>query len=314
MAYKTGKHKSSKKANTEDMAKALYARLTETVMNLVTSDGWTGMLHAMVQKNGTEIGRYSFGNMLLIWSQMPEATAVCSYNAWLERGRQVRKGEKALRINAPVKVRERNALGEAETNPDGTEKTWTTFRLVPVFDVSQTDVIDPAKADTAPAQPVAKLLQGEAPEGMWEALVAQIEERGYTVGYGDTGEANGVTVPVTQRVLIKDGLPAAQAVKTLAHELAHLMCGHVENLAEYRQHRGRMECEAESTAYMISAYFGLDSSVYTAPYIGSWAGKTAEEIEKTVMAVGDKVTRTFRMFLASIQAPAAEQVSQMLDA
>src|SRR5215217_6662352 len=41
---------------------------------------------------------YSLANTLLIAAQNPDATKVAGYRKWQEMGRQVRKGEKAIKI------------------------------------------------------------------------------------------------------------------------------------------------------------------------------------------------------------------------
>ena len=45
---------------------------------------------------------YSVSNQLLIVTLFPSATAVAGYTAWTALGRQVRRGETALRILAPT--------------------------------------------------------------------------------------------------------------------------------------------------------------------------------------------------------------------
>ncbi|MEM0983977.1 MAG: ArdC family protein, partial [Planctomycetota bacterium] len=52
--------------------------------------------------------RYSFGNMMLILAQQPDATRVAGFQTWRSLGRNVRKGEKGLVIIAPVKLRRGN--------------------------------------------------------------------------------------------------------------------------------------------------------------------------------------------------------------
>jgi hypothetical protein len=46
--------------------------------------------------------RYSFANQILIVSQCPHATRVAGFKKWLELDRCVRKGERSLRIFAPI--------------------------------------------------------------------------------------------------------------------------------------------------------------------------------------------------------------------
>ena len=56
--------------------------------------------------------RYSWGNILLIYSQRPEATHVGGFHFWLTLGRHVRKGEKGIVILAPMVGRKRDADDE----------------------------------------------------------------------------------------------------------------------------------------------------------------------------------------------------------
>ena len=60
--------------------------------------------------------------------QRPDATQVAGYKKWPELNRHVKKGETALRIFAPLVYK--NEEDEPEVRG---------FRLVSVFDVSQTD-------------------------------------------------------------------------------------------------------------------------------------------------------------------------------
>ncbi len=75
---------------------------------------------------------------------------------------------------------------------------------------------------------------------------------------------------------VRPDVADAHAVKTLAHELAHIECGHTTDGYDYRGCRGQAEAEAESIAYIIAAWAGLDAGAYTVPYIAGWsAGDTA---------------------------------------
>ena len=80
--------------------------------------------------------KYSFGNVLMILSQKPDATHVAGFHTWRQMGRFVKKGEKGIVIIAPMLIRKRD-----ERDSDGAEeaKPVLRFRGVYVFDVSQTD-------------------------------------------------------------------------------------------------------------------------------------------------------------------------------
>jgi hypothetical protein len=86
--------------------------------------------------------KYSPRNAMLIVMQAPEAIEVAGFKAWQERGRQVRKGEHGIRILAPAG----RAAGTEPTEADPEGKPGRQFfRLTAVFDITQTEPIEPAK-------------------------------------------------------------------------------------------------------------------------------------------------------------------------
>src|SRR3954466_8259986 len=62
--------------------------------------------------------QYSFGNVLLILSQKPDATRVAGYHTWKSLGRQVRRGEKGIRIIVPMRGRAKVDAGETDVPSD----------------------------------------------------------------------------------------------------------------------------------------------------------------------------------------------------
>lgn len=81
--------------------------------------------------------RYSFGNVLLILSQKPDATHVAGFGTWKQMGRFVKKGEKGIVIIAPMSIRPKEQ--EPANEPVKPSRPILRFRGVYVFDVSQTD-------------------------------------------------------------------------------------------------------------------------------------------------------------------------------
>ena len=79
---------------------------------------------------------YSFRNTLLIVAQYPEATNLAGFHAWKKFGRHVRKHEKGIAIVAPLIFKK-----ESDDNDKGdqTDMTVNGFKVVYVFDVSQTE-------------------------------------------------------------------------------------------------------------------------------------------------------------------------------
>jgi N-terminal domain of anti-restriction factor ArdC len=60
------------------------------------------------------MGNYSFGNILEIARQRPVATRVAGMYTWNQLGRKVRKGERGIRILAPIVGVKRKKDEEAE--------------------------------------------------------------------------------------------------------------------------------------------------------------------------------------------------------
>ena len=84
--------------------------------------------------------QYSATNVLLIQGQCPDATRVAGFRTWKKHGRFVRKGEKAIRIIAPLVRRFPHEADDDGDQPDDQQlRALLGFKVVSVFDVSQTD-------------------------------------------------------------------------------------------------------------------------------------------------------------------------------
>jgi len=274
----------------EERLEAMHEVLVAKTAALTTSEGWIEYLNF-----ASKFRQYSLNNTLLILCQRPDATHVASYKKWVELGRQVRKGEKSLQIFAPMtRKREDKETGEEKRYISG-------FRLVPVFDVSQTEG-DPIPEPVLPA-----LLDGEAPEGLWDALLTIVDASGYHVERGDCHGANGFTRPSERLIMVRDDVSDAQATKTLIHEIGHMLlhCGEEGgHTADAMMHRSIAEVEAESVAYIVANVHGLPTEDYSLPYVAGWSDGKPE----AVAATADRVLRCAKQILA-ITEPAEEVVA-----
>ncbi|MBK8458819.1 MAG: hypothetical protein IPL43_00200 [Micropruina sp.] len=208
----TGEQRAAAEATRRDTVELLHQQLASRVGEMGRGEEWQRWLTF-----ASSFHRYSFNNTVLIWAQQPEASLVAGYRAWQAKGRQVRRGESAIRVLGPVtrRVPKLNAAGDPARDAAGKPVTVSQIvgvKPVSVFDVSQTD------GEPLPAPPEARLLTGQAPPGLWEALTDLIESQGYTVQRGDCGDANGITVFDEKLVRVRSDVDDAQAVKTLAHE------------------------------------------------------------------------------------------------
>jgi hypothetical protein len=311
------------RAAREAKLEALQEQLSGSVAALVTGEDWKRALTFAAQFRGR-----SFGNTMLIAAQhfaaynegrvpAPTPTYVAGFHQWLSLGRSVTKGQHGYGILAPVTGRfasftpddpnswrrlgrnEKPLTGEyARTRMIGVKPTY-------VWDISQTT------GDPVPELPRPTLLQGQAPLGLWDGLADRITAAGFELLVSSAaaiGGANGLTDFLAREVSVRMDMDEAAQVKTLAHELGHVLL-HAppenalssEAAADATLHRGIAEVEAESVALMVGAAHGLDTSSYTVPYVSTWAasvpGKnpvevvqsTAERVRATALGILDKV-------------------------
>ena len=287
---------------------ALHEQLTGAVERLISGTDWARALEFAARFRSR-----SFNNTLLIWTQHqsafeagrvpdPMPTYVAGFKQWQTLGRSVLKGQSGYMIQAPVTARfatstplsaeswRRLERFEKPRPGEAVRAKMVGVRPAYVWDVSQT------AGDPVPERPRPTLLEGEAPAGLWDGLAELIHGQGFTLmrvpHEGMIGGANGVTNYTDRTVAVRENMDSAAQVKTLAHELAHVML-HGPDSSEAVAHRGIGEVEAESVALMIGAAHDLDTSDYTIPYVSSWAssveGKTPIEV---VQATGERVRST----------------------
>lgn len=250
-------------------------KLEEGVKELFTSERYTEYLKTM-----SKFYKYSFHNTVLIALQRPEATLVAGYSAWQKNfHRQVKKGEKGIQIIAPSQRKEKELVEkfDPETNEpilgsDGQPETEVVehvvsdFRVVRVFDVSQT-YGEPLPEIAIPD------LTGQV-QNFPLFLQAVKEFSPVPIRFGETeGEANGYYSNKKKEIVVKADMSESQTIKTLIHEIAHANLHDrevLEQAGEEKDQRTR-EIEAESIAYTVCQYFGLDTSDYSFPYIAGWS-------------------------------------------
>ncbi|MFC0456210.1 ArdC-like ssDNA-binding domain-containing protein [Arthrobacter liuii] len=269
---KNGKSPEQRRAEAE----TLQASIAEQVEELRSSEAWTRFLDF-----AQSFHRYSINNLLLILAQKPEAIHVAGYRTWQKLGRQVRKGEHGIRIFGGRDV---VTTEEDERTGEETEHRTRRFFPVSVFDMSQTDPTDPDAEDPST---IAHKLTGEDPAGIVEAVSDYLTGQGWTVEREPIpGAANGyTTTDGSRRVVVEADLSPAQAAKTALHEAAHVILHAEEDPAEYVQHRGVKETEAESVAYIVAGILGLDTSAYSIGYVAGWSKGEAETIKETAARV-----------------------------
>lgn len=274
MARKIKTTKSPEERRAE--AESLHATIAQQVEELRNSAAWTRFLTF-----AQAFHRYSLNNLLLILAQNPQATHVAGYRTWQKLGRQVRKGERGIRI---LGIRDVHKTIEDEQNDEEKEERRVKFFPVSVFDMAQTDPIDPEADDPST---LAHRLRGDDPLGILAAVTDYLTSQGWTVEReAIPGETNGyTTTDGTRRVVVDANLSPAQAAKTALHEAAHVILHAEQDPAEYVEHRGIKETEAESAAFIVAGILGLDTSAYSFGYIAGWSNGDAKTIKATAANV-----------------------------
>jgi antirestriction protein ArdC len=246
----------------------LLRRLGAQVEQLTTSDEWLRWLDV-----ASRLHDYSFGNQMLIMCQRPDATRIAGYRAWQQMGRQVRKGEKGIKIFAPMVVKRRDSEDQ--------DNAVLLFRIVHVFALEQTDG-EPLPEIEWP------MLTMMPDVGLYGRLAAVCDASGVTLRSAAAGAnaARGWYEPESRTITVVESLPAAQQCKTLLHELAHSLdpgCHELRNETP----RAERELVAESASYIVAKRLGLDVDDVSTHYVASWGGQPneLERIAGRVLAV-----------------------------
>lgn len=202
--------------------------------------------------------RYSWGNILLIYSQRPQATHVAGFHSWLKLHRYVRKGERGIVILAPM-------IGKKKANDELSEDAQTRlfgFRAAHVFDLSQTEG-DPL--------PEFASVNGD-PSEYAERLKDFIASKGIALEYsGDIAPANGMSSG--GKITLLPDLSPAEHFSVLVHEVAHELLHRSERRTK-TTHTVR-ETEAEAVAFVVNTAIGLDTNTASSDYIQLHAGDKA---------------------------------------
>ena len=247
----------------KDMA-GLSRHLKEGIKEFLDSDKYKDYLTKMSQLNN-----YSNRNLRLILAQNPEARQVASFKQWKENfGRYVKKGEKALRIFKPMTKIKKDENNQPILDKNGKPETVTFFGLVPVFDVSQTEGKEMPKAAEVKEQ-----LTDLDYANLYRVLMAIAKENDVSVRFEEmeNNKHGYYSVPENQIVLRSNEMNKAQIIKTFLHEMAHAELHHADNPQKENLTRSTAELQAESVAYVVSSYYGIDTSEYSFNYLSGWS-------------------------------------------
>jgi hypothetical protein len=245
------------------MTPATAPQFAELLSRALTEPG-------VVSQAYTAFHGYSVGNQMLAWVQCAERGIapgpIATFIGWKDKGRFVRKGQKAITLCMPVTCKRRQT-DPAETphgDPDAQPETFTRFVFRPNwFVLSQTEGQD-VQPPPIPAWDQSRAL---------EAL--GIVEEPFTLTDGNCqGYARERTIAVS---------PVAELPhKTRFHELAHVVLGHTAEAAAGLTDsdvtpRSLREVEAEAVAMVCLEALGLPGAEFCRGYIQVWNARRGAE-------------------------------------
>ena len=251
------------------------------------SDALTAYLDAM-----SRFHNYSFGNILEIARPRPTATRVAGLYSWNQLGRNVKRGEKGIRILAPIVGVKRKKDKEAEKDITKQNiRVLVGFRNAYVFDVEQTEGAE---------LPIMREMSGPVGENR-DRLVSFIKTQGIELAFTEK-IAPALGMSYGGRIAILPGQSEAEEFSTLVHELAHEML----HKAERRTTTTKVvrETEAEAIAFVIGKAVGLEPGTASADYIHLYHGNASLLAESL-----EVIQQTSGVILAALQPPTAEQAA-----
>ncbi len=238
--------------------------LENGVRDFMETDAYKTYLRAV-----SRFHEYSTNNVMLIAMQKPDATLVAGYNTWKKHfNRNVKRGEKGLRIIAPMPVtveKEQDRIDQyGNTYKEKVQVTIPRFHAVTVFDVSQTE--GEPLPDISPSDLKAEVSDYD------NFLEALKQSSSVPILFEDIqGGAKGFYNSADNNIHIKKDMSQSQTTKTLIHEMAHSVLHNRDNGGVMLDAKTK-EVQAESVAFSVCSHFGIDTSDYSFPYVTAWSG------------------------------------------
>lgn len=286
------------KQSNKERIKEITAGIEKGIQELFESDRYRNYLTTM-----SRFHRYSLNNVMLIHAQKPDATLVAGFNKWKNSfGRHVKKGEKGIQILAPTpyKIKQEEQKLDPDTKlplldengepvTEEKEVTIPMFKIVSVFDVSQTD--------GRPLPQISSTLTGDVAE--YEVFLEALHRTSPVPISFQAMEPgmDGYFAPQKQEIFLREGMSQVQTVCAAIHEMAHSQLHNYEKMAELaddgetilvpgEKDRNTEEVEAESISYAVCQYFGIETADNSFGYIASWSqGKELKELRASLETI-----------------------------
>jgi hypothetical protein len=286
-------HKQLSEQERDQRRTADRERLRAAAEQLLSSEGWQRWVRARAS-NG--LARYSLSNQLLVALQSDgRARFVAGFKQWLALGYCVTRGERALRIMAPMTIKQRDSESGKETGA-----TFTLFKSVSVF--FQDQVAPLPAGEPVPLEPPREPLTGDSHAHLLPRLQAFCESLGYSVSFEPIdGSAGGWCDRRANRIVVDAQAATNGQLRTLVHE-----CAHALGIDYERYTREQSEVLADTITFVVCSSVGLTVDGESIPYVAGWGEEGALDAVTAFAATIDTLARRIEDALgaADIQAAA----------
>ena len=240
-----------------------FEMMEEGITKLKDENDWKRYLKAQAA-----LHKYSFNNIVLALSQKSDISQLGSFKAWKNIERTVRKGEKSIKIYAPIfKAKGKEKKEEIKTKDEKKkDEILSGFILVPVFDISQTE-----------GKEISKITLNElsGSHDNAESIIEYLENIiDIPIVYTDTEEDYGYVKKYNQIIINPE---------KAKDEIARFL---VKSFADYEISKKNIsedlnkEIITESTEFIVCQHFGFDTSEYSFSSVLSWSKGDTEVIKK----------------------------------
>lgn len=271
----------NKNNNCQNRTKEMFENIVNKFQEIIKNGDYKKFLR--FQKS---FRHYSFNNLVLIFSQFPDATMVAGKSKWQKLKREIIKGSKKIWIIAPIS---RQYDKTVKVIKDGEEVKeivtiqYNTYRYVYVYDISQTTGEDiPLKTQNLNNDDMAYFYN--MLKSFCNLPILEEKMDGSKKGYYNTKK---------KYIAIKSGLSFNDKAAVLLHELAHALYDDFD----YSKDRNLSEVFVESIAYIVADHFGLDTSPFSFNYIIKWA----EGDPNIILDLGNKIQKCANEFIEKLE-------------
>lgn len=283
---------SIKDKSDKEKLKEITDSIENGIKELFASDKYKQYLQTM-----SRFHRYSVNNQMLIFMQKPDASLVAGFNKWKDSfGRNVKRGEKGIKIIAPAPFKKK--IEKEKLDPDTklpmldengqpikevAEVSTSTFKVVSVFDVSQTE--------GKPLPELSSDLTGNVEH--YDAFMEAIKRSSpVPIDFKPIENgADGFFSYDNQSITLREGMSEIQTVCAAIHEMAHATLHNYSRRNKdetdvERKDRHTEEVEAESIAYAVCAYYGIETGDNSFGYLASWSSdKELKELKASLETI-----------------------------